>query len=265
MKLSCRSDTGFPLLSRGATGISFGEILFFSGKTVEVTCELLMAAVTIRCESRGLERLPTGEATAMITTTSYTLLEDIRGDRNESAWREFYRRYAPMLVSFGKRLGLSDADADEAMQETMIDMIQVDAEFQRRDRPSSGTGRRRFKTWLCSVAKHKIRDVQRGSQRRDRLEEHLAAASSDDGEGTDIDEAFEPEWQRMILSQALQRLATEVEPAVYQAFILYAAHGQPAQEVADLLGISRNAVFLSKHRLVRRIRALVLEICESEG
>lgn len=80
-----------------------------------------------------------------------------------------------------------------------------------------------------------------------------------------MDEAFESEWQRCLLGRALEAVSREVDPAVYQAFELYAVHGQPADKVARLLETTRNAVYISKTRVLRRLRAVLGRLMEEEG
>jgi DNA-directed RNA polymerase specialized sigma24 family protein len=48
----------------------------------------------------------------------------------------------------------------------------------------------------------------------------------------------------------------EVESNTIRAFELFALHGRPAAEVAGELGLSRNAVFIAKHRVMKRVLEL---------
>jgi DNA-directed RNA polymerase specialized sigma24 family protein len=93
----------------------------------------------------------------MITTTQTTLLEGMRGGGNPRAWQEFMRLYAPPLVAFVRRLGLADADAADAVQETLVAVHKL---FRDLPAPFDRT-KGRFKSWLRAVAQHKVRDVQR--------------------------------------------------------------------------------------------------------
>lgn len=196
----------------------------------------------------------------MITTTNLSLLERMRGGSDERSWREFFRAYSPMLMSFARRLGLSDADADDAVQETLL---AVHAAFRKMPEPFDRT-KGRFKSWLRGVAKHKVRDVQRRHQKDARIEQHdvLAGADADPETSSEVDELFELEWQRNLLARALEQVAREVDPAVYQAFELYAVHGNDPNKVAKLLGVSRNAVYISKTRVLKQVSRIIVELQE---
>jgi len=199
----------------------------------------------------------------MITTTSLSLLERMRGGSNQLAWRDFVHAYSPLLMAFAKRLGLPDTDADDAVQETLL---AVHATFREMSEPFDRS-KGRFKSWLRGVAKNKVLDVRRRRARQARREQRevLPGADADVAASPDANELFELEWQRNLLARALQQVAREVDPAVYQAFDLHAVHGHTPADVARLLGVTRNAVYISKHRILQRVTRLVTELDEQEG
>jgi RNA polymerase sigma-70 factor (ECF subfamily) len=198
----------------------------------------------------------------MITTTRTTLLEGLRGGGDPRAWQEFVRLYAPALMAFVKRLGLADADAADAVQETLIAVYMV---FHDLPAPFDRT-KGRFRSWLRAVAQHKVRDVQRRRARAGRAvgPEPLEAVA-EQADRSEAQQAFELEWQRALLARALEQVIRETDPAVYQAFELYTLHSQPAGKVAKLLGTTRNAVYISKTRVLKRLRVVLAELIAEEG
>jgi len=192
----------------------------------------------------------------MTTVTSLSLLESMRGGADEEAWQEFFRRYAPMLMAFAKSVGLSDADADDAVQETLV---AVHGAFRELEQPFDRT-RGRFKVWLRGVGLHKIRDVQRGRGRRERVAREYATEVTPVDDTSEYERVFELEWERNQLAICLERAAREVEPSTFQAFELYAVeHKRPAR-VAELLGLSVNAVYGAKWRVIERIREMLSQM-----
>ena len=196
----------------------------------------------------------------MVTRTSTTLLDGLNDPRNDRAWRRFYTRYTPMLLSYAKRVGLSDADAQDAVAETLTTFLQKYAagEYDR--------DRGRLKSWLGGIAFNKIRKVR---ERRSHLS--LDASASNDGGGPvecstrdDLDAVFEHEWRLERLSQALEILRGESDPTTYQAFDLYAIKNWPAGKVASFLDLSKNAVYIAKTRTIRRLRQVVTELIDEE-
>jgi len=65
---------------------------------------------------------------------------------------------------------------------------------------------------------------------------------------------FERQWRQVTFDEALDEVRLEVDPATFQAFDLYARKSRPAGEVARLLGLSRNAVYQAKTRVLARVR-----------
>lgn len=190
------------------------------------------------------------------------MLEDLRGGRNQRAWREFFCAYAPMLTAFAKRLGLSDANAADAVQETLLAVYTAFRDMPEPFDRSKG----RFKSWLRGIAQHKIRDVQRRRARRERTRAERAVEERDElSSTTELDELFELEWQRNLLARGLEIISREVDPAVFQTFELYVIHGQSPDQVAKFLGTTRNAVYINKVRVLQRLRTVVAELVELEG
>ncbi len=61
---------------------------------------------------------------ADIPTTSTTLLRDLAHDSQHARWGEFVARYRPMMEAF-MRERFPSLDADDVIQETLIELIQV--------------------------------------------------------------------------------------------------------------------------------------------
>ncbi|OHB80529.1 MAG: hypothetical protein A2V98_11385 [Planctomycetes bacterium RBG_16_64_12] len=89
------------------------------------------------------------------------------------------------------------------------------------------------------------------------------------GEGGDSEMGIEPEaadtspdagleaaFERAMLAVLLAVVRQEVAPETYQAFELVTLHDLPGREVAKITGLSRNAVYLARRRVLRRLRDL---------
>jgi RNA polymerase sigma-70 factor (ECF subfamily) len=198
----------------------------------------------------------------MISQTSTTLLAGLEDPRNETAWRRFYARYAPMLLSYAKRVGLADPDAQDVVAETLATFVQAYRQG-RYDRQ-----RARLKSWLGGIAHNKVRKLW-ARRRTASLDAPSAGAEGGllDPAGDDRpDDAFEREWQLEMLSTALEMLRKEADPDAYQAFDLYAMKNWPVGKVAALLNMSANAVYICKSRTLGRLREIVkLIAAEEEG
>ncbi len=161
-------------------------------------------------------------------------------------------RYTPMLLSCARRIGLSEADAQDVVAATLVTFLEGYAAG-KYDR-----GRGRLKAWLKGMLinhirrLHEYRRVRVPQASRSGLEPAYAPAALDEFEA-----AFDREWELQKLAEAQQALRRSVEPTTYQAFDLYALKGWTAQRVAEFLEISVNQVYVSKSRCVGKLRALM--------
>jgi RNA polymerase sigma-70 factor (ECF subfamily) len=64
----------------------------------------------------------------------------------------------------------------------------------------------------------------------------------------------EIEYRRQLVGQAMEALRREFQPTTWRAFRECAVCGRNAREVAAELGLSINAVYLARSRVLRRLR-----------
>lgn len=89
------------------------------------------------------------------TRTTSTLLDALRDPDRTDAWRELDGRYRPILLPLARRARLNDADAADAVQETLADVFRAYRE-NRYDR-----SRGRLRQWMNGIARLKSADAQR--------------------------------------------------------------------------------------------------------
>lgn len=186
------------------------------------------------------------------TVTSLTLLEGLRDSGNREAWERFTERYRPMVVGFAVRLGLSENDAQDASQETMLAFVKGYREG------AYNRDKGRLRSWLFGVAHRKTRDIQRRMGR-----ERVMADRSDGSaflgsiEAPDADQGvWEQEWQRAVLRACLAEVSSYFDANTLKAFELYVLEEWSADGVAEHLGTSRNVVYIGKNRVMSRLREL---------
>jgi RNA polymerase sigma-70 factor (ECF subfamily) len=71
-----------------------------------------------------------------------------------------------------------------------------------------------------------------------------------------IEAAFfeEEEYRQALVARALAMMQAEFQPATWRACWEFVVCDRPAAEVAAELGLSVNAVYLAKSRVLRRLR-----------
>ena len=174
-------------------------------------------------------------------TTPISLLERLRQPSEEAAWGRFVELYTPLLYSWTRRLGLQDSDCADLVQEVFTVLVGKMPQF-RYDPDKS------FRAWLWTVLYNKWRSSRR--RQTEASLEDVVDPHDPDGAGS-LEEA---EYRRQLVSRALQLMRTDFEPTTWTACWQFVVGGRPAAQVAAELGISPNAVYIAKCRVLRRLR-----------
>jgi RNA polymerase sigma factor (sigma-70 family) len=182
--------------------------------------------------------------------TRSTLLVRLRDHADDAAWGCFDRLYRPMLMGYARRRGLAEADAEDVAQQCVQAVVEQISAY-----AHAGS----FRAWLRGIAEHKVADRFRA--RRE------AAMGSDEWEargGEDAAAMWDREWTVAHLRYCAEAVRREVAEETYAAFIGYAVEGRAAQAVGAGLGMTANQVYVAKHRVLRRIRDMMLELTGEE-
>jgi RNA polymerase sigma-70 factor, ECF subfamily len=187
------------------------------------------------------------------TVTRTWLLEGLRTSSNGSVWALFVDRYRPMLVAFACRLGLPSDAAEDAAQQALAEFVRA----YQGGRYNRDAGR--LRDWLFGIARNQVRSMHRGRARDARVgEAGVYGGDADRLAAPDVWESlWQEEWQAAVLRECLERVRREVEPVTVAAFTMFAVQGRPARDVGAELGLSENAVFGAKRRVLRRILELM--------
>jgi len=188
----------------------------------------------------------------LTTATSASLLDGLK-DRDNDKWKPFVDRYTPIIIRTARKRGLSPADADEVAQSTFI-------EFQRgylSGKYDSAKGR--LRSWLSGIARHEIFDT---FDKRKRQALVMGGGTDTTGliealpDPNDWEQTWEDEWRREVLQACLVECRRLFDTKTMEAFNLHAEKGMRAKEVAELLGMTENAVYLAKHHVLKKIQEL---------
>jgi RNA polymerase sigma-70 factor (ECF subfamily) len=185
----------------------------------------------------------------MTWITTATVLQQLRDFENRSAWESFTERFRRPVVSFAKGMGLSQADAEDAAQETLLAF----AEAYRRGQYDASKGR--LSRFLFGIAYRQSLKTRRvaGKGAGAGVESAFWSQVPDEQTATGI---WDTEWERTILDRCLDQVKREFEPQTFAAFDLVVREEKSADEVATQLGVPIKSVYNAKHRILKRIREL---------
>jgi RNA polymerase sigma factor (sigma-70 family) len=186
--------------------------------------------------------------------TRRTLLHRLRNLDDRAGWQEFFEIYWRLIYAVGKRAGLDEFEAEEAVQETIITVARKIPEFQYD--PSIGS----FRGWLLTIARWRIAD----QLRKRNVEESTNPEQITELAVANFEDVWAEEWERHLLGSALEILKRKVSPEQFQLFECYVIKGWPAQKVAVTLGVRANSVYLAKNRLSPMLQDIVARIEKGE-
>ncbi len=189
---------------------------------------------------------------AWLTTT--LILDRMRAG-DDAMWDTFVERFREPVLRLALRHGLDAAEAEDATQQVLATFLTG----LRRDSYDRKKGR--LSAWLFGIARHEIRRCAQHAQRRKRL--GIAGSGDSMPSGLLEDPApqdWEREWREHLLATAMGRVRRDVQPITWSAFERVQLHGESPAAVADALGMTKNAVFVAKHRVLTRLRQFESEI-----
>lgn len=191
------------------------------------------------------------------TRTTTVLLEGLHDAGNEAAWLEFDARYRPVVEGFARKLGLSDADASDVAQETMVRFLEEYRQG-RYDR-----SRARLGAWLVAIARTKVAMVYRKRSRK--REARGESAMIDLDNDAQLSVIWEDQRRAAILQQALDTLrsSTKLADRTIRAFELLVVRQMPVAAVAEEMEMSAQDVYLAKSRIAGKLRDIVTQLEEA--
>ena len=191
-----------------------------------------------------------------VPETRPSLLLRLRDARDQQAWSIFLEIYQPLIYRVIRQRRVQDADAREVTQDVLLAVANSIDQWEAD--PERGT----FRGWLTTITRNLVVNYlikqsrhPRGSGDSDirRGLESLPAPAGNESALFDVEE------RRQIFRWAADRIRPEFREANWQAFWRTAVEGQGAIEVARELGISPGLVYVSRNRVMKRLREKVEE------
>lgn len=187
--------------------------------------------------------------------TRRSLLSRLKNWDDQESWRVFFDTYWRLIYSAARRAGLTEPEAQDVVQETVISVLKSMADFKYRS--SNGS----FKSWLLQLTSWRICDQMR--RRKHQLARGPEGQASDqtdciekvvDPASLDWQEAWDTDWEKNVMQAAIQRVKKRVDAKAYQVFDLLVFKEWQALRVARALKLSRAKVYIIKHRVSKALK-----------
>jgi RNA polymerase sigma-70 factor (ECF subfamily) len=199
--------------------------------------------------------------------TRRSLLSRLKNWDDQESWKDFFETYWRLIYHVAIKAGLTDAEAQDVVQETVISVLKQMPGFQYRRQHGS------FKSWLLNLTSWRISDQLRKRRSNVPLEHHDFPASTEtpraeeiaDPASLDWQKSWDDDWERNLLQAAIRRVKTRVNSKAYQMFDLHVFKEWPIARVARAFRVSQAKVYLAKHRINGRIKDEVRKLRAEEN
>ena len=194
--------------------------------------------------------------------TSLSLLHRLRQSSDSETWNRLVRLYAPLLKSWLRKYEVQSADAEDLIQEVLLAVSKDVTTFDHNGRPGA------FRTWLRSILVNRLRNFWRARGRRPQargdsdMERRLAQLEDP---ASEMSQLWNRQHDRHVVRQLLALWEPQFEPQTWKAFCRVAIDGERPDVVAGELGISLNAVFIAKSRVLTKLRQEAEGLVESSS
>ena len=194
------------------------------------------------------------DTTDELIPTRATLIHRLKDLQDQPSWQDFFDTYWKLIYGVARKGGLTEAEAQDAVQETMLSVSKHMPSFQYD--PATGS----FKAWLLNMTRWRITDQLR---KRGPL---VTPPPSSEATTThpldrladpcppDLDALWNSEWERNLLDAAIAKVKRRLDPQKYQIFDFYVNKEWPAEKVASIYGVTVDQVYLTKHRVTEMIK-----------
>ena len=189
----------------------------------------------------------------MTTTgaTSASLLDRVKADPRSTAWQRLVEIYEPLVRGWLRRHQTLSHDADDVVQDVLAVVVRRLPDFEHNGRVGA------FRTWLRTITANCLRDHWRSGKRRP-----TATGDTDfqqilvqlEDPTSNLSKLWDQDHDRHVTRKLLEMLRNDFEATTWRAFERTALDGVPANQAAQELGLTPNAVFIARSRVLARLR-----------
>lgn len=188
--------------------------------------------------------------------TRQSLLSRLRDWDDKESWEDFFNTYSKLLYNVARKSGLTETEAQEVVQETVISVARQMPGF------NYDADKGSFKGWLLQTAQWRISDQYRKRGRYVPLEDAPADSSETAGSplppdlmpSPPIEEKWDELWADNLIEIATDRVKQRVDPREFQMFDLAVHRGATPLKIAEKLNVTRAHVYYARHKIGRLIR-----------
>lgn len=183
--------------------------------------------------------------------TRYSLIAKLHDPTDMQAWDEFAQLYQPLIFRIVTNRGLQYADAKDVSQEVMSRVSKAI------DRWDPNHEKSTFRGWLYRITRNLtidfLRQTQNAKWQAIKMERHFDIEQLADPASHESAE-FYLQYERQLFALVAQQVRTQVQERTWLAFWQSEVLGKPVSEVSRNLKMTAGAVYVSRSRVMARMK-----------
>lgn len=192
--------------------------------------------------------------------TRQSLLTRLKNWDDQGSWRQFFDTYWKLIYTAAKRSGLTEAEAQDVVQETIIEVAKKMRRFEYRSEGGS------FRGWLMTLTRWRIIDQFRKRRKLevtdDTGERPLEAIP--DPASLPLEAIWDAEWEQNLAEAALERVKRQVDPKEVLVFDLLVRKGWPVKKISSKLGLNLAKVYYAKYKVGALLKKEIARLKENQ-
>jgi RNA polymerase sigma-70 factor, ECF subfamily len=185
-----------------------------------------------------------------MTDTSISFLNSLQADGNSRSWNEFIDLYQPLIRIWLGTQNVKEQERDDVTQEVMSVVLKRLPEFQR-----NRTGS--FRNWLKTITVYCWQNY-----RRKNLQRGGAIGGTEFGQVlheledpvSNVSQLWDQQHDQYILQRLLEKIRPSIRESTWAAFSAVTIEGKTPEQAAADLGMTANAVYVAKSRVLAQLR-----------
>ncbi len=188
--------------------------------------------------------------------TRHSLIVRLKDEQNELAWEEFVVQYEAFLQRFAVRQGVPERHVPDVVQNILLAIARSIDGWQ----PDGQTAS--FRRWLATVARNVV--IKFMTRERRQASGHGGTEVLDllQGVATEPDADQIQQYEHEFIVWAAEQVRSEFIETSWAAFWATIIEGHSVKEVAAELQISPGSIYMSRSRIMARIRQQMEEVLQ---
>ncbi|MFG0266271.1 MAG: sigma-70 family RNA polymerase sigma factor [Rhodopirellula sp. JB055] len=188
--------------------------------------------------------------------TRPSLIVRLGGAADQSAWWSFVETYEPFLKHLVARHGTPPSHVADVTQQVLISIARSIDGFSEDGKDAS------FRRWVHQVSRNVVIKYMARQRKQISGQGGTDALLQLDQQPAIDDPTLEDQYQHELIVWAAEKVRSEFAPTSWKAFWRTMIEGRPVAEIAGELDVSAGSIYMSRSRILRRIRVVLDEVMQ---